>query len=126
MNDLAGFLKTISRSSLVLFAAGLVLWSVLPTYRPYVAGLLLGMLASYVNVMYLGMKTRQLADLAAQRGERKRFNLGFLTRAAMAILAVMLAYKSEQFELVTTIIGLFYGQAALFITAAVAFFRKST
>ncbi|TMV47124.1 ATP synthase subunit I [Paenibacillus mesophilus] len=125
MNDLAGFLKTISRSSMVLFAVGVVLWGALPSYRPYMSGLLLGMLVSYINVLYLGMKTRQLGELAIQR-ERKRFNLGFLTRASLAVLAVMFAYKSEHVELVTTIIGLFYGQAALFVTAAIAFFRKSS
>jgi ATP synthase protein I len=125
MSDLAGFLKTISRSSMVLFAVGVVLWGALPSYRPYISGLLLGMLVSYVNVLYLGMKTRQLGELVAQ-GERKRFNLGFLTRASLAVLAVMFAFKSEHVELVTTIIGLFYGQAALFVTAAVAFFRKSS
>jgi ATP synthase protein I len=123
MNDLAGFLKMISRSSMVLFAVGVVLWGALPSYRPYISGLLLGMLVSYVNVLYLGMKTRQLGELATQV-ERKRFNLGFLTRASLAVLAVMFAFKSEHVELVTTIIGLFYGQAALFITAAVAFLRK--
>jgi ATP synthase protein I len=125
MSDLAGFLKTISRSSMVLFAVGVVLWGALPSYRPYISGLLLGMLVSYVNVLYLGMKTRQLGELVAQ-GERKRFNLGFFTRASLAVLAVMFAFKSEHVELVTTIIGLFYGQAALFVTAAVAFFRKSS
>lgn len=125
MNDLAGFLKTISRSSMVLFAVGVVLWGALPSYRPYMSGLLLGMLVSYINVLYLGMKTRQLGELAILR-ERKRFNLGFLTRASLAVLAVMFAYKSENVELVTTIIGLFYGQAALFVTAAIAFFRKSS
>ncbi|TNJ64706.1 ATP synthase subunit I [Paenibacillus hemerocallicola] len=125
MSDLAGFLKTISRSSMVLFAVGVVLWGALPSYRPYISGLLLGMLVSYANVLYLGMKTRQLGELVAQ-GERKRFNLGFLTRASLAVLAVMFAFKSEHVELVTTIIGLFYGQAALFVTAAVAFFRKSS
>lgn len=124
MNDSARFLKTISRSSMVLFAVGIVLWGALPSYRPTVAGLLLGMAASYVNVLYLGMKTRQLSDLVVQ-GERKRFNLGFLTRASIAVLAVMFAFKSEHVELVTTIIGLFYGQAALFVTAAIVFFRKS-
>ena len=103
MNDLAGFLKMISRSSMVLFAVGVVLWGALPSYRPYMSGLLLGMIVSYVNVLYLGMKTRQLGDLITQ-GERKRFNLGFLTRAALAVLAVMFAYKSEHVELVTTII----------------------
>lgn len=123
MNDLAGFLKTISRSSMVLFAVGVVLWGALPSYRPQIAGFLLGMAVSYVNVLYLGMKTRQLSDLIVQ-GERKRFNLGFLTRASLAVLAVMFAYKSEHVELVTTIIGLFYGQAALFVTAAVSFFKR--
>lgn len=124
MNDLAGILKTISRSSVVLFAVGLVLLGVWPEYRSYTAGLLLGMLVSYVNVVYMGMKTRQLSELVVQ-GEKKRFNAGFLTRASLAVLAVMFAYKSNQVELVTTIIGLFYGHAALFAAAAVAFFRKS-
>ncbi|MEF3305111.1 ATP synthase subunit I [Paenibacillus sp. GYB003] len=111
--------------SVVLFAVGLVLLGIWPSYRSYTAGLLLGMLVSYVNVSYLGLKTRQMSDLVVQ-GVRKRFNPGFLTRASLAVLAVMFAFKSDQVELVTTIIGLFYGHAALFAAAAAGFFKKSS
>ncbi|WP_158289670.1 ATP synthase subunit I [Paenibacillus flagellatus] len=114
MNDLSGFLKTISKFSLYLFAAGLLLWAVLTEYRPFVAGLLLGMAISLTNFVYLGLKTRQLGELVAQ-GVKKRFNLGFFTRASLAVLAVMVAYKSERFDLAATIIGLFYAQTTAFV-----------
>lgn len=125
MNDLASILRTITKISVVLFAVGVVLLGVWPSYRSYTAGMLLGMLVSYVNVAYLGLKTRQMSDLVVQ-GVRKRFNPGFLTRASLAVLAVMFAYKSDQVELVTTIIGLFYGYAALVVAAAALFFKKSS
>jgi ATP synthase protein I len=123
MNDLSGFLKTISKLSLFVFAAGLILWALLVSYRPYIAGLLLGSAVSLLNFVYLGLKTRQLGDLIVQ-GEKKRINLGFLTRAALAVLAVMVAYKSEHFDLASTVIGLFYAQTAAFVMGLFTVYRK--
>lgn len=124
MNDLAGFLKTISKVSAYLLCAGLVLWLIWKPYRPEIAGVLLGMLVSWINVAYLGLKTQQLGELAAQR-TKKRFNLGFFTRASLAVLAIMFAYKSEQVGLGATIIGLFYAQATAFVLGLIALLRKS-
>jgi ATP synthase protein I len=123
MNDLSGFLKTISRLSLYLFSAGLLLWAALPQYRPIIGGLLLGMIVSLINLIYLGLKVRQLGDLVVQKA-KKRFNLGFLTRAAMAVLAVMVAYRSERFDLFATVIGLFYAQVTAFIVGLIALKRR--
>ena len=123
MNDLARFMKTISRVTALLLSAGLVSWLVLEPYRPQLAGLLLGMLVSWLNMAYLALKTRQMSELIEQKSEKK-FNLGFMTRAAFAVLAVMVAYKSEQVDLAATIVGLFYAQAAAFFMGLIALLKK--
>lgn len=114
MNDLSVYLKTIYRISLSLFSVCLLVWAVIPEYRSLVAGLMLGMLVSLLNIWYLSMKIRQLSALARE-GTRRRFNLGFLTRASMAVLAVMFAVKLEQIDLAATIVGLFYAPSAILV-----------
>lgn len=114
MNNPSCYMKPIYRLSLWLFSIGLLLWLFLAQLRPEIAGLLLGMLVSLLNSWYLSKKIGQLSALVVE-GTRKRFNLGFLTRASIAILAVMYAMKSDHFDLATTIIGLFYSSAAILI-----------
>jgi hypothetical protein len=107
-------MKPIYKLSLWLLSAGLLLWLFVPQWRTGLAGLLLGMLVSLLNSWYLSKKIGQMSALIVD-GTRKKFNLGFLTRVSTAILAVMLAVKSDYFDLATTIVGLFYSATVILV-----------
>jgi ATP synthase protein I len=125
MDDLNTHLRTVMRVSLLLMSATLLLWASMVEYRPYAAGFALGLVVSLINTYYLGMKIKQMTILiTSQPG--KRFNLGFMTRAAMAILVVMLAYQLEGTNVYATVGGLFTSQfIAVFVGLFSRFNRKS-
>mgnify|MGYP001304124139 CR=1 FL=1 len=108
MNDQ---LKLLVRITLIGISALLLAWAIWPAYRTYAAGLALGMIVSLINAWLLVSKIRLISKLAESE-ERKRINVGTVSRMCMALLAVMVAVKYPQFDLVFTIIGLFFVQLA--------------
>ncbi|SDE33690.1 ATP synthase protein I [Paenibacillus sp. UNCCL117] len=104
-------LKLLVRITLIGIAALLLVWAFLPAYRTHVSGLALGMIVSLINAWLLLMKIEAVSNQPHSQ-ERKRINIGTLSRMCMALIAVMIAVKMPQFDLVFTIIGLFFIQMA--------------
>jgi ATP synthase protein I len=104
-------LKRVVRASLFIFSGALFIWILAPDYRSYAAGFMLGMMISIINGWILMTKIEQLGRNIVERAE-KRVQLGFVSRICMSIIAVMIAVKLPQVDLVLTIIGLFYVQMA--------------
>jgi ATP synthase protein I len=102
-------LKPIVRAALLFMSVSLIVWILLPEYRTYAAGFLLGMMVSLINAWILLVKidafTRNIAEKTEKRG-----NLGTISRVCMALIAVMCAVKVPQIDLVFTIVGLFFVQ----------------
>lgn len=67
-----------------------------PTLEAVALGLALGAVISLINALYLGYKVKKVADGAAE-GNLKRVNLGFLTRAALAMLGVFISMRFPQY-----------------------------
>lgn len=109
MDELSARLKRTRQITSVIIAICMVLWAVLPVYRPLFAGLVLGGSVGSLNLAYLGRKVRIVGEMAAAQAVGKRLNLGFLTRASLAALAAILAARSEHISLPGTVIGLFGG-----------------
>ncbi|PZE19406.1 ATP synthase subunit I [Paenibacillus xerothermodurans] len=100
--------KPIVRAALLFLSALLVVWILMPAYRTYTAGFMLGMVISLVNGWMLLLKIEALSR-TEQTG--RRVNLGTLSRMCMAIIGVMIALKlPHHFNLVFTIIGMFFVQ----------------
>lgn len=108
MNDQ---MKPIVRAVLLLLSVSLFVWLLVPAYRSYANGFMLGMMISLINAWILLTKIEALSRNIAE-GTQKRVNLGFVSRVCMAIIAVMIAVKLPQVDLVSTIIGLFFVQMA--------------
>lgn len=112
MSDLSAHMRTIIRVILFSMLAGLLIWGVVPSIRPITAGFILGSAVSLINSYYLGQKIEKLTKLVVEN-KGKRAYLGFATRVCMCLLAVMVALKNPQFELASTIVGLFYAQLVI-------------
>ncbi|MEC0129266.1 ATP synthase subunit I [Paenibacillus pabuli] len=85
----------------------------LPRVETIALGLALGTVTSWINASYLGRKVRRMLDDAAE-GNLKRVNLGFLTRAALAVLAIFMAMQYPQyFNLYAVVVGLVIAQFSL-------------
>ena len=110
MDDFQAHVKAVLRLSLVLLSFCLVGWLLAGTAKPFYAGLLLGSVVSIINSQYLALKINQASQAVIHKTNR-RVNLGFVTRASLALLAIILAAKYEQdISILAVIIGLFLSQ----------------
>jgi len=114
MNEFGLHLHKVQRITFLLLSLCFLSWALLPDYRSYCAGLILGVSVSLINARYTAWKIEQVAKMALGETKRKA-NLGFFTRAAMALIAVIIAIRVEQIELSTTLVGLFVVQAVSFV-----------
>jgi ATP synthase protein I len=65
-------------------------------------------------------KTAKLATIVAKTQSKPRFNLGFLTRACVGVLAFVVSDNVLQYNFYMTIVGLFFVQLV-----TIAFIGKS-
>jgi ATP synthase protein I len=115
MDDFLAHLKTVQNVFLFFLSFCLAAWALFVEYRPYTAGLMLGSAASMINGKYLAWKIHKFTIAAVEKKGRK-VNLGFLTRAAIAALAGLVAVRYPQHvALATTIAGYFFVQLATIV-----------
>jgi ATP synthase protein I len=103
MDDFSAHLKTVKNVFLFFLSFCLTVWALFVEYRPYSAGLMLGSVASMINARYLAWKIHKFTEAALEKKGRK-VNLGFLTRAAIAALAGLVAVRYPQHVALTTTI----------------------
>jgi ATP synthase protein I len=119
MDEFPQTLKTVQSITMFFLSFCLVGWAVLVDYRPYFAGLLIGTCASLINSRHLGWKITKLTKVALDNSGRK-VNMGFLTRAAIAALAVVVSIRYEQFAFSTALAGLFFTQLATLVLGIIS------
>jgi ATP synthase protein I len=124
MDDFSAHLKTVQNVYLFFLSFCLAAWALFVEYRPYSAGLMLGSAASMINARYLAWKIHKFTDAALEKKGRK-VNLGFLTRAAIAALAGLVAVRyPQQVALATTIAGYFFAQLATLVVGILSIGRS--
>jgi len=123
MNEFGLHLHKVQRITFLLLSLCFLSWALLPAYRSYCAGLILGISVSLINARYTAWKIEQVANMALSQTKRKA-NLGFFTRASIALIAVIIAIRVEQIELSTTLVGLFVVQAVSFVVGILSVKRS--
>jgi ATP synthase protein I len=119
MTDPSSFIKKATVGALILIGIALIVWYLVPEWKEIAAGLTLGLIFSLVNGWYFSLKAQQLAQMAVDQS-KKRGGLGFLVRAGLSLLAVAIAVDKEGFNVLATIIGLFYFYFALVFLSVIA------
>ncbi|WP_426450450.1 ATP synthase subunit I [Paenibacillus sp. S-38] len=112
MDDFSAHLKTVQNTFLFFLSFCLVGWALLEGYRPYFAGLMLGATVSIINARYLAWKIRRVTGSEGDGPPpARKANMGFMTRAAIATMAGLLANRYPEFvSLPTTVAGYFFTQ----------------
>lgn len=123
MNDMQQYVRLGLRTACLLAAAALMLWALYPAAKPYAAGFLLGLLFSLINGWYLAAKVRQIGEMAAKQAVKAR-GLGFFLRAALSVMAVAIAVKNDQYDVLATIIGLLYAYIFVFTYGLISHMRS--
>lgn len=118
MDDINGLLRSVVRITSFFLSFCLLLWAFVPEARAISAGLALGAAASLANAMFLSSKVKRIAEQALGGG--RRTGIGFWTRAAIAILAVLAAIKAPGINLYAVIAGLFFAQLAILVLGFVS------
>ncbi|SEN60525.1 ATP synthase subunit I [Paenibacillus sp. OV219] len=119
MDDLSGHLRTVTRITFFFLSLCFIGWALLPDYKPLFGGLILGAVASLANAFHLSWKVQRTGAFAVA-GIKKRNNLGFLTRACIALLAAVIATRYFSFSIYGTVAGLFVAQLATLILGFIA------
>jgi ATP synthase protein I len=104
-------LKPVVKVAMLFLVVSLLVWMVFPAYRMHATGFILGMMISLINAWILMIKIDAFSRNIVEKTQ-KRVNLGFVSRLCMALIAVMVAVKLPQVDLVFTLIGLFFVQMA--------------
>ncbi|MEX2459748.1 MAG: ATP synthase subunit I [Paenibacillaceae bacterium] len=114
MNDLTALQKTVTRITFFFLSICFLGWAFLPQFAGYFSGFVIGSSASLISFNFLAWKIRRITNNVLLQNKR-RVNIGFFTRAAVALLAVVISFRYEQVELVATVGGLFFAQVAAFV-----------
>ncbi|MDF2720354.1 MAG: synthase [Paenibacillus sp.] len=122
MNDLSARLKVTTRASYFMLCICFLSWAIFPQHKAVFAGLAIGVAASVINSLHLSWKIHQLTDLALGKTSRKT-TLGFLTRACIALLAVVVSTRTFHFNLIATLAGLFFAQLATLVLGIITTVR---
>ncbi|MBU5355337.1 ATP synthase subunit I [Paenibacillus silvae] len=113
MSELARYRRWMTVCILTILMICFLIAALFPAIQTIGVGIALGAVISWINASYLGRKVRIMADDAVG-GNLKRVNLGFLTRAALAVLGVFLAMQFPQyFNTYAVVGGLFLAQFSL-------------
>ena len=120
MNEFSAHLKTVQNAFFFFLSFCLAAWAIFVDYRHYSAGLMLGSSVSMINARYLAWKIHKLSDkVIASPSEQRvpgKTNIGFLTRAALAGLAGLVAVRYPEYvSLPTTVAGYFFVQLATLV-----------
>lgn len=84
----------------------LIMWLLTP-YKPFIAGAILGILASLYNILHLARRLRITGEVAIATNGKRASGLGVINRYLMVTLAVLIIYKFPQhFDYRTFILGL--------------------
>jgi ATP synthase protein I len=114
MDDLSAHLRTVMRITFFFLSLCCIGWALWPEHKPLFGGLVIGAAASLANAFHLSWKVQRIGANAAAQGT-KRNTLGFLTRASVGLLAVVVATEYLSFSLYGTVAGLFAAQLATLI-----------
>jgi ATP synthase protein I len=123
MDEFAARLKAVTRTSFLFLSACFLGWALFPAYKEIFAGLVIGAAASLINALHLAWKINRIGDAAARQTKR-RPTLGYLTRACIGLLAVIISTRTFHFDLVSTIAGLFLAPLATLLLGVAANARK--
>jgi ATP synthase protein I len=105
MEDLPALLRRTTRITFFFLSLGCIGLAIWPGYKPYFGGFMIGAIGSLLGSFHLAWKTTRVADLAVA-GRKSRSGFGFLSRAAIGILATVISVQVLHFNLAATAAGI--------------------
>ena len=104
MDDISVVMRKISRVTFFFLFLGCLGWAIKPEWEIYFGGFLIGAVGSILFTWQLAWKVIRIADLVV--GGRRGRGFGFLSRAAIALLAAVISVRTLGYDPAATVAGL--------------------
>ncbi|MEQ4482082.1 ATP synthase subunit I [Cohnella silvisoli] len=105
MYDLPALIRRTTRITFFFLSLGCIGLAIWPDYKPYFGGFMIGTIGSLLGSFHLAWKTTRIADLAVT-GRKSRSGFGYLSRAAIGVLAAVVSVQVLHFNLAATAAGI--------------------
>jgi ATP synthase protein I len=119
MDKLPVLLRSVTRFTFFFLSLCCICWAIWPNSKSVFGGFMLGAIGSLFGSWHLAWKTTRLADVITG-GRKPRSGFGFLTRAAIALLVVVVSVRYMEFNLAATAAGLFVAPLATLLLSLFA------
>lgn len=119
MSSLPALLRGVTRFTLFFLSLGCVCWAIWPEQRALFGGFMIGAIGSLLGAMHLAWKTTHLGEVVTA-GRKPRSGFGFLTRACIGLLAVVISVRYLEFNLAATAAGLTLAPLATLLLSLIA------
>lgn len=107
MDEFPLYYKKVLKLLVYALSASVILWALLPRYRPILSGLILGEAGGLFNTAFLARKVQNVVKQAVDQNQG-RSQTGFITRLSVSLLVVLISvHYNQYFNLISTLIGLF-------------------
>ncbi|WP_373232155.1 ATP synthase subunit I [Cohnella sp.] len=123
MEDLPVLMRKISRITFFFLFLGCLGWAVRPEWEAVFGGFLIGTVGSLLFTWHLAWKSVRVADATAG-GRRSRGGFGFLSRAAIGLLAAVISVRTLEFDPAATVAGLITAPMATLVLGLLSIRRK--
>ncbi|MBW5445944.1 ATP synthase subunit I [Cohnella sp. CFH 77786] len=111
--------------TLFFLSLGCLGWAFRPDWKPVFGGFLMGVAGGFLVSLHLAWKVSAIAARAAG-GQRSRFGMfGFVSRAAIGVLAAVISVRYLEFNLPATAAGLLAGPLVTLILGLSAISRQT-
>lgn len=114
LSDPSVLTKTVFRITLFFLSISFLVWAAMPKFESHIAGFIIGTAGSLLMQRHLAWKIERLSTAAINQ-TKPRASLGFLTRASLALLAVVISTQYFHYHLYMTLAGLFVTQGLTFV-----------
>jgi ATP synthase protein I len=105
MEDLPALLRRTTRMTFFFLSMGCIGLAIWPDYKPYFGGFMIGAIGSLLGSFHLAWRTTRIADKAVA-GRKSRSGFGFLSRAAIGVLAAYVSVRMLEYNLPATAAGI--------------------
>lgn len=119
MDELPKLLQGVTRFTLFFLSLGCVAWAVWPDEEAVFGGFMIGAIGSLLGSWHLAWKTVRLGDVIVG-GKKPRSGFGFLTRACIALLAVVVSDRYLGYNPAAAVVGLFTTPLATLLLSLLA------
>jgi ATP synthase protein I len=123
MDDLPVLMRRMTRLTFFFLSLGCMGWLIWPDRQPVFGGFLIGVAGSLLISWHLAWKVSMIAAKAAA-GRRSRSGFGFVSRAALGILAAIVSVRMLHFSLPATAAGLLTGPLVTLLLGMLAIRRR--